>query len=59
MLLNITDPGIPSDKKAVDSVMLRCGVSAVMNAAACNNRHICIISDIKIIVYHLRHAALA
>ena len=53
MLLNIFYLCISAYKETVNTVMLRILNAAVVDAAACNNYHIRVISDVEIIIYHL------
>ena len=59
MLFHIADVRILPDEEAVDAVMLAHFVAAVMNAAAGDDGHVAVVSDIEIIINHFREAALA
>ena len=59
MLLHILHFRVFPHKKPVDPVMLGILVSTVVDAAPRHDDHVRVISYIKIIVHHLRQAALA
>ena len=59
MLFHILDLRISADEEPVNAVMLGILCAAVINSAACNDHHVCIVTDVKIIVNGFLQAALA
>ena len=58
MFFHIPDPGVLSHIEAVNSVMLRVLISAVVNTAAGNDHHVRALADKEVIVYRFFQAAL-
>ena len=59
MLFRIAHVGILGDIKGVDTVVTALVTAGVVDAAACDDVHIAVFADVKVIVDHFSHAAFA
>ena len=53
MLLDVADARTLTDVEAVNTAVLAALVSAVVNAAACNDGHVTIFADMEIVIHQL------